>query len=81
MRIKLSYRVANHEKNILRYRSFMNTSNVQGIVRIWRKTANQVEFVVEGGHYQTNAGNWNFELGPDTNTLNQTLHISAPINH
>ncbi|OBU32922.1 hypothetical protein [Photobacterium kishitanii] len=61
--------------------SIMNTSNVQGIVRIWRKTANQVEFVVEGGHYQTNAGNWNFELGPDTNTLNQTLHISAPINH
>lgn len=61
--------------------SIMNSSNIQGIVRIWRKTANKVEFIIEGSHYQTNVGNWNFELEPNTTNLKQTLHVSTPINY
>lgn len=61
--------------------SIMETSNVPGIVRIWSKTQNQVEFIVEGGIYEPISGNWNFELGLGTTTLNEVLHISAPINH
>lgn len=62
-------------------KSIMKTSNIQGIVRIWRKTENQVEFIVEGGNYRPNTGNWNFELGEDTTTLKQTLYVSSPINY
>lgn len=61
--------------------SIMETSNIQGIVRIWSRTKNQVEFIVEGGIYEPISGNWNFELGKETTTLNRVLHVSAPINY
>ncbi|WP_232313343.1 hypothetical protein [Enterovibrio coralii] len=49
--------------------SIIKTSNVQGIVRIWRRTSNSVDFIVEGGYHTTSSGNWNFELSPETTTL------------
>ncbi|HIF9459997.1 TPA: hypothetical protein ACX6SH_000482 [Photobacterium damselae] len=61
--------------------SIMNTSNVQGLVRIWHKTSNRVEFVVQGGYYTPDSGNWNFELAPETTSLNRVLHVSTPIIH
>lgn len=61
--------------------SIIRTSNVDGMVRIWKKTSNTVEFIVEGGYHTPIVGNWNFELEPNTTTLNKTLHISTPIQH
>ncbi|PKF49378.1 hypothetical protein AT251_19305 [Enterovibrio nigricans] len=61
--------------------SIIKTSNVQGIVRIWQRTNTSVDFIVEGGHYTTSSGNWNFELAPETTTLGTTLHVSTPIVH
>lgn len=61
--------------------SIMESSNIPGIVRIWNKTNNQVEFIVEGGIYEPINGHWNFELAPGATTLNRVLHVSSPINH
>ena len=61
--------------------SILRTSNVDGMVRIWKKTNKTVEFIVEGGYHTPIVGNWNFELEPNTTTLNKTLHISTPIQH
>lgn len=61
--------------------SIIRTSNVDGMVRIWKKTNKMVEFVVEGGYHTPIVGNWNFELEPSTTTLNKTLYISTPIQH
>ena len=60
--------------------SIMETSNIRGIVRILNKTKNKVEFIVEGGVNPPMIDNWNFELKPETTTLNQNLHVSSPIN-
>lgn len=61
--------------------SIMKTSNVQGLVKIWQKSATQVDFIVEGGNYTPDSGNWNFELEPDATSLNKTLYVSTPILH
>lgn len=61
--------------------SIKNSSNVPGLVRIWRKTNTQVEFVVEGGFYAPVNGNWNFELSPETNTLGQKMFVTTPITY
>ncbi|GAL02646.1 hypothetical protein JCM19237_5539 [Photobacterium aphoticum] len=61
--------------------SIIRTSNIEGMVRIWKKTDKMVEFVVEGGFHTPIVGNWNFELEPNTTTLNKTLHLSTPVQH
>lgn len=61
--------------------SIIRTSNVEGLVRIWKKTNKTVEFIVEGGYHTPIVGNWNFELEPSTTTLNKTLYISTPVQH
>ncbi|SKA57052.1 hypothetical protein [Photobacterium toruni] len=61
--------------------SIMNTSNIRDMVTIWHKSSNEVQFVLSGSNHLPNSGNWNFELSPDTTTLNSTLYISTPINH
>ncbi|GAK86552.1 hypothetical protein JCM19238_4142 [Vibrio ponticus] len=59
--------------------SIIRTSNIEGMVRIWKKTNKTVEFVVEGGYHKPIVGNWNFELEPNTTTLNKTLYLSTPV--
>lgn len=61
--------------------SIIRTSNIDGIVRIWKKTSKTVEFVIEGGHHKPIVSNWNFELDPNTTTLNKTLYLSTPVQH
>ncbi|KII76106.1 hypothetical protein [Vibrio renipiscarius] len=61
--------------------SIMRTSNVDGLVRIWKKTNNTVEFIVEGGFHAPIVGNWNFELEPNTTSLNKALYISTPVQY
>lgn len=61
--------------------SIIRTSNISGLVKIWNKTSKTVEFIVEGGYHTPIVGNWNFELEPNTTTLNKTLHISTPVQH
>ncbi|EGU31365.1 hypothetical protein VII00023_16105 [Vibrio ichthyoenteri ATCC 700023] len=61
--------------------SIIRTSNVDGLVRIWKKTNKTVEFIVEGGYHAPIVGNWNFELEPSTTTLNKTLYISTPVQY
>lgn len=61
--------------------SILRTSNIQGMVRIWKKTDKTVEFIVEGGYHTPIVGNWNFELEPNTTTLNKTLYLSVPVQH
>ncbi|AXY02584.1 hypothetical protein D1115_16230 [Vibrio alfacsensis] len=61
--------------------SIIRTSNIDGLVRIWKKTHNTVEFIVEGGYHAPIVGHWNFELEPSTTTLNKTLYISTPVQH
>lgn len=59
----------------------MNASNIRDMVTIWHKLSNEVQFVFIGSNHLANSANWNFELIPDTTTLNNTLYINTPINH